>query len=158
MLTACSGGPRTEPQTTQRATPPTIAPLPEPSIEALQELSDVNSVLSKRSIYYRNNEYTVAKQYLPLIQAHGEFLGAHPDFALRVEGNCDERGSSAYNLALGQRRADFVKRALVVLGANPTQITAVSLGAERPKGRGRTEAARAENRRSDLLYIGVDTR
>jgi peptidoglycan-associated lipoprotein len=139
-------------------TPPTIAPLAEPSIDALQQLSDENSVLSKRSIYYRNNEYTVAKQYLPLIQAHGKFLGAHPDFALRVEGNCDERGSSAYNLALGQRRADFVKRALVVLGADPTQITAVSLGAERPKVRGRTEAARAENRRSDLLYIGVDTR
>jgi len=75
-----------------------------------------------------------------------------------VEGNCDERGSSAYNLALGQRRADFVKRALVVLGADATQITAVSLGAERPKVRGRTEAARAENRRSDLLYIGVDMR
>jgi len=70
MLTACSGGPRTEPQTTQHATPPTVAPLPEPSIEALQELSDEQTLLSKRSIYYRNNEYTIAKQYLPLIQAH----------------------------------------------------------------------------------------
>ena len=158
MLTACSGGPRTEPQTGQRPAQPMVAPLPEPSIKAPQELSDENTLLSKRSIYYRNNEYTIARQYLPLVKAHAEFLGEHRDFALRVEGNCDERGSSAYNLALGQRRADFVKRALVVLGAEPTQITAVSLGAERPKSRGRTEAARAENRRSDLLYLGVDTR
>ena len=91
MLTACSGGPRTEPQTGQRPTQPTVAPLPEPSIAAPQELSDENTLLSKRSIYYRNNEYTIARQYLPLVQAHAEFLGAHPDFALRVEGNCDER-------------------------------------------------------------------
>jgi len=81
----------------QRPTQPTVAPLPEPSIAAPQELSDENTLLSKRSIYYRNNEYTIARQYLPLVKAHAEFLGEHRAFALRVEGNCDERGSSAYN-------------------------------------------------------------
>lgn len=73
-------------------------------------------------------------------------------------GNCDERGSRAYNLALGQRRADFVKRALVLLGVHPTQISAVSLGAEKPKALGRSDAARGQNRRSDLVYMGVEPR
>jgi peptidoglycan-associated lipoprotein len=75
---------------------------------------------------------------------------------VRIEGNCDERGSSTYNLALGQRRADFVKRALELLGADAKQITAVSLGAERPKALGSSDASRAQNRPSDLKYIGVD--
>ena len=77
---------------------------------------------------------------------------------LRVEGNCDERGSSTLNLALGQRRADMIKKVLVMLGADPRQVTAVSMGSEKIKVPERSEAARAQNRRSDLLYIGVDTR
>jgi len=85
------------------------------------------------------------------------FSTSIPEFKLRVEGNCDERGSTEYNLALGQRRADMVKRAMVMLGADATQITAISLGSQRPKALGHSEAERSQNRRSDLLYIGVDT-
>jgi len=77
---------------------------------------------------------------------------------VRIEGNCDERGSSTLNLALGQRRADMIKKALVMLGADPRQVTAVSLGSERPKVPERDEAASAQNRRSDLLYVRIDTR
>ena len=82
----------------------------------------------------------------------------HPGFKLRVEGNCDERGSTEYNLALGQRRADMVKRALGMLGADAMQVTAISLGSQRPKSLGHSEDEHAQNRRSDLLYIGFDTR
>jgi len=93
-----------------------------------------------------------------MLQAHAAFLQAHPNIRLRVEGNCDERRSSTLNLVLGQRRADMIKKVLVMLGADPRQVTAVSMGSEKIKVPERSEAARAQNRRSDLLYIGVDTR
>src|SRR3954452_17115825 len=117
----------------------------------LQQMSDGSSLPSRRSVYYRNNSYTIAPQYQDLVQAHTLFLQAHPNMRLRVEGNCDERGSSTLNLALGQRRADMIQKGLVMLGENPRQVTAVSRGSERPKVPERNEAARAQNRRSDLL-------
>ena len=73
---------------------------------------------------------------------------------LRIEGNCDERGSREYNLALGQRRADSVKRALTLLGVPADQIQTVSYGSEKPKATSHDEQAYAENRRSDLIYPG----
>ena len=135
-----------------------IIPLSEPRIAALELLKDERSLLSKRSVYYANDSYTIETAYQDVIEAHAQFLHEHPDFKLRVEGNCDERGSTEYNLALGQRRADMVKRALVMLGADATQITAISLGSQRPKRLGHSEDERAQNRRSDLLYIEIDAR
>jgi peptidoglycan-associated lipoprotein len=76
---------------------------------------------------------------------------------VRIVGNCDERGSREYNLALGQRRADSVKKAMTLLGVPPKQIQTVSFGAEKPKAPGHDEEAWAENRRSDIVYIGIDT-
>jgi peptidoglycan-associated lipoprotein len=71
-----------------------------------------------------------------------------------IQGNADERGSREYNLALGQKRADAVKRSLLVLGAKEDQVESVSLGEEKPKNPGHDEAAWAENRRGDILYSG----
>ena len=71
-----------------------------------------------------------------------------------IQGNTDERGSREYNLALGQRRAEAVRRMLVLLGAPEAQIEAVSLGEEKPRASGGSEADFAQNRRSDLLYGG----
>ena len=135
-----------------------INPFSEPSIAALELLQDERSLLSKRSVYYANDSYTIETSYQDVVEVHAQFLHQHPEFKLRVEGNCDERGSTEYNLALGQRRADMVKRAMVMLGADATQITAISLRSQRPKALGHSEAERSQNRRSDLLYIGVDTR
>jgi peptidoglycan-associated lipoprotein len=134
-----------------------IAPLSEPRIVGL-DLLHQGSPPSTRSIYYANDSYTIDTPYHTLIEAHAQFLHEHPDFRLRIEGNCDERGSTEYNLALGQRRADLVKRALVMLGANAAQITTISLGSQRPKVFGHSEAERSQNRRSDFLYVGIDTR
>jgi peptidoglycan-associated lipoprotein len=135
-----------------------IVPLSEPRVAGLDLLQDESSLLSKRSVYYANDAYTIETLYQEVIEAHAQFLHEHPDLKLRIEGNCDERGSTEYNLALGQRRADMVKRALVMLGADAGQITAISLGSQRPKALGHSEAERSQNRRSDLLYVGVDTR
>jgi len=81
-------------------------------------------------------------------------LAANAGLKMTVEGNTDERGSREYNLALGQRRADAVKKQLVLMGAPESQIEAVSLGKEKPKALGDNEAAWAENRRADMLYNG----
>jgi len=157
LLIGCSVAPRIRSTMDQPPDVPNVPSIP-PSIDVLQQLSERNSLLSRRSVYYSNNSYTIAPQYQDLVQAHAAFLQAHPNMRLRVEGNCDERGSSTLNLALGQRRADMIKKVLVMLGADPRQVTAVSMGSEKIKVPERNEAARAQNRRSDLLYIGVDTR
>ena len=77
---------------------------------------------------------------------------AHPDFKIKIEGNCDDRGSREYNLALGQRRAESVKRAMMLLGVEEGQIETVSFGAERPLAFGQDEASWSQNRRSDIVY------
>jgi peptidoglycan-associated lipoprotein len=73
---------------------------------------------------------------------------------MTIQGNTDERGSREYNIALGQRRADSVKRMMTLLGAQDAQIETVSFGEERPRNAGHDEAAWAENRRADILYAG----
>ena len=75
-----------------------------------------------------------------------------------IQGNTDERGSREYNLSLGQKRADAVKRSLTLLGAKEGQVESVSLGEEKPKNAGSDEAAWAENRRADILYRAPDGR
>jgi peptidoglycan-associated lipoprotein len=118
---------------------------------------DPSKAFATRIIYYDYDSYNVKEDYLPVMQAHSKFLLAHKEVKLRVEGNCDERGSREYNLALGQRRADSVKRALMLMGVPARQIEAVSFGSEKPKSTNHDEQAYAENRRSDLVYVGGDT-
>jgi len=79
-------------------------------------------------------------------------LGSHEDRKVRVEGNADERGSSEYNLALGQRRANNTKKSLVLGGAKAEQVEAISYGEERPQAVGHDETAWAQNRRADISY------
>jgi peptidoglycan-associated lipoprotein len=101
--------------------------------------------------------YNVREVFQPMVEAHAEFLLDNGDLRVRVEGNCDERGSREYNLALGQRRADSVKRAMTLLGVPASRIETVSFGAEKPRVLGSNEEAWAENRRSDIVYIGIDS-
>lgn len=117
-------------------------------------LNDPGSILSKRSVYYPFDVYVVQDADKPLVQAHAEYLSEHPNIKVRLEGNCDERGSTEYNLALGQRRADGVKKILLLGGARESQIEAVSYGEERPKATGHDEASWSQNRRTDLNYGG----
>ena len=114
--------------------------------------------LAQRSVYFDYDSNSVKDEYRGLVQAHSRYLTADKrDAKIRIEGNCDERGSREYNLALGQRRADSVKRAMTLLGVPPKQIETVSFGSEKPKALGHDEEAWGENRRSDIVYIGIDT-
>jgi peptidoglycan-associated lipoprotein len=109
---------------------------------------------SQRSVFYEFDKYTVKNEYTPLVQANAEYLKDHSSAKVRIEGNCDERGSRSYNLALGQRRADAVRKAIELLGVSDKRIETVSYGEEKPKANGHEETAWSQNRRSDLVYSG----
>ncbi len=123
-----------------------------------RELTDPKSKLSQRSIYFDLDKYEVKDEYKDLVAAHAKYLVANRGFKMLIQGNTDERGSREYNLSLGQKRADAVKRSLVLLGAREDQLESVSLGEEKPKNTANNDTAWAENRRSDMLYKAADGR
>jgi len=118
------------------------------------ELKDPNNILSKRSIFYEYDSDAVRDEFKPLILAHGRYLSSHRGAKVLIQGNTDERGSREYNIALGQRRAEAVKRMLVLQGAQESQVEAVSLGKEKPRCEQSGEECWSQNRRSDILYGG----
>jgi peptidoglycan-associated lipoprotein len=113
-------------------------------------LVDPSNILSKRSVFFDYDSNSVKDEYRGLVQAHSRYLGDKRDSNIRIEGNCDERGSREYNLALGQRRAEAVVKSLTLLGADTGQLEAVSFGKERPAVQGENEDAWAKNRRAEL--------
>jgi len=115
---------------------------------------DPGSILSKRSIYFDFDSFVVKDEYRPLVEAHARYLQQNRTARMTIQGNTDERGSREYNIALGQKRADAVKRMMLLLGATDSQIETVSYGEERPKNAGHDESAWAENRRDDIVYGG----
>jgi peptidoglycan-associated lipoprotein len=125
---------------------------PGPGANAATELTDPKSVLSRRSVYFNFDEFSVREEFRSTLQAHATWLASHRDARMLIQGNTDERGSREYNIALGQRRAEAMKRMLVLMGAAESQIDAVSLGKEKPRREGHEEADWAENRRGDILY------
>ncbi|WP_233882691.1 peptidoglycan-associated lipoprotein Pal [Paraburkholderia flagellata] len=118
----------------------------------VDELNNPNSPLAKRSVYFDFDSYAVKDDYQSLLQAHAQYLKTHPERHVLIQGNTDERGTSEYNLALGQKRAESVRRALSLMGVPDSQMEAVSLGKEKPVATGHDEASWAQNRRADLVY------
>jgi len=88
-----------------------------------------------------------------VVAAHAKYLAGHPGTRVRLEGHTDERGSREYNIGLGERRAQSVRRALLLQGAADAQISTVSYGEERPAAPGHDEAAWAKNRRVEIVYL-----
>ena len=152
LLAACSSTPDSSDLASVDATG--TSGVPKLSAAALAKLRDPNSPLSKRSVYFDYDQYDVKGEYKNQLQAHAKFIASEPNARVLIQGNTDDRGSREYNLALGQRRADAVKKQLVLMGAPESQIESVSLGKEKPKALGDNEAAWAENRRGDMLYNG----
>jgi peptidoglycan-associated lipoprotein len=117
-----------------------------------EELKKADPLLVDRKIYFDFDRYDIKPNYVPIIAAHVRFLIAHPTVKVFVEGNCDDRGSPEYNIALGQRRSESVVRALLALGVPARQVEAVSYGAEKPAASGSNEESWAMNRRADIAY------
>jgi len=118
-----------------------------------QPWNDPSSPLFDKSVYFGFDEYTVQTKYQKMLSAHASYLKANPKQKIIIQGNTDERGTAEYNLALGQRRSDAVRKSLNLMGVSDDQMEAVSFGKEKPKAEADTEAAWAENRRADIVYI-----
>jgi peptidoglycan-associated lipoprotein len=103
-------------------------------------------------VYFDFDSFVVKEEFRPTIEANAKALAGDRKQRLVIEGHTDERGGREYNLALGQKRAEAVQKALVLLGASDGQIESVSFGKERPAAQGSDEAAMAKNRRAELKY------
>ena len=121
---------------------------------AANPLKDPNNILSKRSVYFDFDSSAVADEYKPMLQAHAKYLSQNAGAKVTLQGNTDERGSREYNIALGQHRADSVKKIMSVMGVSEKQMESVSLGEEKPKAEGHDESAWKQNRRADIVYQG----
>ncbi len=103
------------------------------------------------SVYFDYDKFEIKQQFALTIEAFAEYMRAIPGSKLTIEGNCDERGTIEYNLALGQRRADAVKSALVSMGIDGDRIETISFGEERPRNSNKSESGFSVNRRADLI-------
>lgn len=115
-------------------------------------LNDPKGVLAQRSIYFDYDSYVVKPEGQTVVEAHSKYLSANKGRRIVIQGNTDERGGREYNLALGQKRAEAVRKSMSLLGVSDSQMEAVSFGKEKPKAEGHDEASWAENRRADLVY------
>ena len=166
LLAACSSTPDTQaPAGVDERSPgdkPAVKPVPPTTIPSTPitdpskdpRLKDPANILSKRSIYFDFDSDAIKAEFVPLVEAHAAFLRQYKTAKMLIQGNADDRGSREYNLGLGQRRADAVKKRLVLLGATESQIESVSLGEEKPVCTQQTEECWARNRRADILYGG----
>ena len=113
---------------------------------------DPASPLSRRVIYFDYDKSEILDEYRPIVQAHANFLATNPRARVTLEGHTDERGSREYNVALGERRAESVRRLMLFMGAADDQIQTVSYGEERPVALGHDEDGWAQNRRVEIIY------
>ena len=143
--------PAPAPASTPAPAPAQAQPVAQPKAE-MNPLHDPNSILAKRSIYFDFDKSNIKPEFNPLVEAHAGYMTSHASATIRIEGNCDERGSREYNLALGPRRADSLRKAMVLLGVSDTRIETISWGEEKPRAMGHNEAAWSQNRRDDIIY------
>ncbi|MDR3409777.1 MAG: peptidoglycan-associated lipoprotein Pal [Formivibrio sp.] len=122
---------------------------------AYNQLTDPNNILSQREVYFDFDKYNVKDEYAELVKAHANYLTLTNGSRVSLQGHTDERGTAEYNLALGQKRADAVKKAMVsAYGVDAKQVETISYGKERPAVDGHDEAAWAKNRRVEIVYPG----
>jgi peptidoglycan-associated lipoprotein len=113
-----------------------------------------NMLSQKRSVYFDYDQFVIKDEYKATVEAHAKYLQRTRTLRITLQGNTDERGTREYNIALGQKRADAVKKLMVLLGAQEVQIETVSFGKEKPRREGHDESSWAENRRVDIVYVG----
>lgn len=118
----------------------------------MSSLDDPQSLLAVRIIYFEYDSSDIKFEDRATVEAHAEYLLANPNTNITLEGHADERGSREYNLALGERRAQTLKRQMTLLGASPSQIRTVSYGEERPAIDGHDDYSWSQNRRVEIIY------
>ena len=162
LLVACSSTPKTDSLPASQPSKADSSPATTRSVENNASVSSADieakklavemRELEKQSIYFDFDRYAVKPEYRNIVQIQAEFIKAHKNAMVTVEGNADERGSNEYNLALGDKRANAVRKNLELLGVPATQIRAVSMGEEKPRLSCHEEKCWKENRRADFAH------
>ena len=168
------GCPKKPPPETPQTTPPPVAEKPAPAVEVPSEkesgfeetqetpspIEDQDSVLAKLNaqkvlgtIYFDFDESTLRSDALDQLKKNAEWLKANAGYRVRIEGNCDDRGTVEYNLALGDRRAAAAKNYLLKAGIGAARVEIISYGEEHPADSGHSEDAWSKNRRDDFVLI-----
>jgi len=127
------------------------APAPAP-VDPMLALQDPRSPLANRIVYFEFDRSEIKPEFVTQLEAHARFLVANPTVKVRLEGHCDERGTREYNIGLGDRRAQAVRRLMMFQGVGAAQIVSVSYGEERPAADGHDDGAWSQNRRVELVY------
>jgi peptidoglycan-associated lipoprotein len=159
LLSACSSTKLQETPVVEKTPVASTAPAEDTSrniqpvqTDTVDPLNDPKGVLANRSVYFDYDSYVVRDDGKPVVENHSAYLTKNKQRKVLIQGNTDERGGTEYNLALGQKRAEAVRKSMAALGVSDSQMEAVSLGEEKPKATGSNEAAWAENRRADIVY------
>jgi peptidoglycan-associated lipoprotein len=156
VLAACASTPPPTPTPPPQAAPvATAAPAPAPAPVRETPPAETRPTVAPVSIYFEFDSSTISDAARSTLQSFYESARGSPDVRVRIEGNCDERGTAEYNLALGQRRADAAKKYLMNLGMDGSRIRTVSNGKEKPRAQGHDEDAWRENRRDDVQPEGA---
>lgn len=134
-----------EPSTAPQSVAPTTGASSSDSLQAA-------AMAAGRLVYFDYDSYVIKPEFQKLIEAHARYLSTASNLRVVLEGHTDERGGREYNLALGQRRAEAVRRALSLLGVSDAQMEAVSFGEEKPVADGSVESAWSQNRRTEISY------
>jgi len=160
FLAACSTAPKAPPAPAPAPAPAPVAQVPAPApmpaatddAQALaarlrQQIADLDG----KSVFFDFDSFVVKSEYDATLHAQADFLKANPNSKLTVQGNTDERGGSEYNLALGQKRAEAVRKQLGVLGVSADRVEATSFGKEKPRASCHDESCWSQNRRDDFV-------
>lgn len=127
--------------------PVAVAPAPTPAPQVVERRTRLDP------IHFDFDKSDIKPEYQPVLESHADWLRRNPRVRLQIEGHCDERGSVQYNLALGERRAESARRYLVTLGIDPSRLSTISYGEERPVDPAHNEEAWAKNRRAEFVVI-----
>ncbi|MCF6298368.1 MAG: peptidoglycan-associated lipoprotein Pal [Thiomicrorhabdus sp.] len=114
--------------------------------------AELLAIIQSEVVYFDFDQSDVKSQFYSTIKANADYMALEPSAKVTLKGHCDERGTREYNVALGERRANAVKRALIAEGVSPSRITVISYGEEQPAVEGHNEAAWAKNRRAEFSY------
>lgn len=123
-----------------------------PGMLGVDSLDDPQSPLSGRLVYFEFDRDTIRPEFIPMLEAHARYLSQNPNARVRLEGHTDERGTREYNLALGERRSQAVRRVMTLNGARDSQLEVISYGEEMPVAFTQTDDAWAQNRRVEIVY------
>jgi peptidoglycan-associated lipoprotein len=138
--------------TSEEGASTSMHPLGDANAQGANGMANATGPLGRKVIYFDFDKSEIKPEFADIITAHARNLSSNPNLKIKLEGNTDERGTREYNIGLGERRAQAVRRALMLQGVAESQLTTVSFGAERPAAEGDDEAAWAQNRRVELVY------